>query len=89
MSEITSLSARRWAKDSDPNKFTPREVIVEALRQLDAGEVEAEHVIVVHGWYDPAGVSNTGYFQGGEFRHLEGIGLLHRAIALMTMHNDE
>ena len=84
MNEPTSLAARRWKTDQQTESFTPRDALVEALRQLDAGEIKADHILICHAWKEARGES-VGWFQSGDLTPLGQLGLLTRVSHVMTM----
>lgn len=89
MSEPVSLAARRWAKDTDPKRHDPATALLEALRQLEAGEIHADHIVVVHGHHDEDGVSHVGYLQAGKFSELEQCGMMSRGLRLISQFDNE
>lgn len=89
MTEPISLAARKWGRDTNPANHQPQVALHEALRQLEAGEIEADHVMVIHGYHDDAGKSQVGYLQAGKFSELEQCGLLARALRLASQFDNE
>jgi hypothetical protein len=74
VSEISDLSARRWRDRPDPNDHTPVEALRAALRAVERGEIDPEHIIV--GWSGDD--DRVGYYQSGKLDHYASIGLLER-----------
>ena len=89
MSEVADLSARRWAANGDPEAQSPLTALAEARRQLEAGEIEAEHVIIIYGHIDESGASQTGYFQAGTFNEFGQVGLVQRGLRLISEYESE
>ena len=90
MSDPISLSAVRWKKDENPNSYTPRDVLAEALRQIDAGEMLADHVIIFHAFPskdDPTRFT-VGYWQGGSFSVLQTMGMVARGLHILNDDED-
>jgi hypothetical protein len=81
--------ARRWEKDTDPKSHPPVTALREALRQLEAGEIEAEHIMVVHAHHDSDGVSHVGFLQAGKFCELAQVGMMQRAARLIAQFDNE
>jgi hypothetical protein len=71
------LSARRWKHGQDPAQHTIRDMLAEALRQLDAGELHADHAILAFSVEDGRGC-RTGWLQAGTLSPLGQLGLLTR-----------
>lgn len=66
MSEITDLNARRWQQDTGPEAHTPLAALRECIRQIEAGEQIADHVIICLGAVrEDAAV--TDWLQAGSF----------------------
>lgn len=84
MSEPVSLAERRWERgNGDPANHTLRDMLETVIAKLDSGELVAEHMIVMWGRNDGI-VGDDGYFQAGTFTAHAQIGLVHRAIVLLT-----
>lgn len=84
MSEVVDLQARRWESEGDPNSHVPASALRECLRQIEAGELIAEHLIIFFGHIDEEGQSQTGYFQAGKFCEFAQSGLAARGLRLIT-----
>lgn len=84
VSGVASLNARRWVKDDNPKAHTPADALREALRQLESGELEADHVIVVYGYHNKDEQGVVGYLQGGSLPELAQCGMLARAHHLIA-----
>lgn len=85
MTEIVSFAARKWASNTDPNAYSPRDMLVEALRQVDAGDLDAHHMVLVVAHKDEASPTGqtTGYMQAGSYAPLAALGLLTSAVNVM------
>jgi hypothetical protein len=66
MTDITDLSARRWQNVSDPEAHKPIDALRETIRQIEAGEVEADHVVICLG-ATKDGAAVTDWLQAGTF----------------------
>lgn len=86
MVDIVDLASKRWARgDRRPEAHSPRDVLVEALRQIDAGEFNPAHVIVcIATDHDDEFDSGTRYFQGGSFPYHGQVGLLSAVRGMMN-----
>lgn len=89
MSEPVSLTARKWQRDTNPKSHAPETALREALRQLEAGEIQADHIMVIHAHHTELGVSHVGYLQAGKFSELEQCGMMLRAGRLATAFDNE
>lgn len=77
-----SLSEVRAERSGSAGDLTPRDVLIRALRDIDAGAVEADHVIVAIGSTSPA-VSRTVFYHGGSFAFHAQLGLLSRVAGIL------
>lgn len=75
MSETVSLAQRRWESKRDPAAHSPRDMLVEAIRQIDEGEIDAEHMILCYG-SENEDEASYGWLQAGPFRTLAMVGLV-------------
>ena len=82
MTEVVDFAARRWKERTGPQQHAIRDMLVEALRALDAGEFKPDHAILVHASEDDD-ASNTGWFQAGKFGGFAQIGLMHDVARIM------
>lgn len=78
MSEPIDINARRWANGPNRNDaYKPADALREALRQVEAGEVPADHVIICMGAsVDGSNVST--WLQAGRFDTFQQYGLMDR-----------
>ena len=74
-----SLSEVRSLRDGDPGVWSPRDVIIHLLREIDSGNIELDHVFIAYG-SEADGVPNMGFVQGGKFGPFSQMGLLTHAI---------
>ena len=86
MVDIVDLASKRWARgDRRPEAHSPRDVLVETLRQIDAGEFDPAHVIVcIATEHDDEFDSGTRYLQGGSFPYHGQVGLLSAVRGMMN-----
>jgi hypothetical protein len=78
--DVPSLEAKRWEKTTDPNAHKPIEALRAAIRGIESGEINPDHIVVVY--HDNK--DGTGYFQAGEFSTLvASMGLLTRCVQIM------
>ncbi len=83
MTDPVSLSARRWAKgDGSPANHSVREMLEAAIARLDAGEIAADHAILVYAT-EVDGVGDDGYMQAGSFSPYAQAGLIYRGVELL------
>lgn len=82
MSEIADLSARRWNTATEPHQIKPADALRQVARQIEAGEVEADHVIICVGTERDNAVQAQ-WFQAGSFALYAQLGLLERIKAAM------
>lgn len=66
MTDVTDLSARRWAMKPDVSEHSPVAALKEAIRRIENGEVSADHVIIVMGSISD-GEAVTEWVQAGKF----------------------
>jgi hypothetical protein len=78
-----SVSKLRASRTQDAADLTPRDVLIGALRGIDAADFEAEHLIVVVGTSPRPGTSRTLVSQGGRFGFHAQLGLLTRAASIL------
>lgn len=80
MDEITR---RRWEMRQNPAAFKPEEALKAALHDIEAGDLNPTHVVVVYN--QPAGedAQATGYYQAGKFSRLETMGVLAQALQII------
>jgi hypothetical protein len=82
------LERRRALKRIESAKFAgdlkPRDALVDMLRQIDAGEVDPDHLVICYSDLRTEGASAVGYRSAGT-RDLTGIvGLLERAKIMLN-----
>lgn len=79
------LSRVRWLRaNGDPTKHTARDALVEALRKLDAGELQMAHVIICIAQPDEDGVAAPAFLQGGPLSVYAQIGLIRLVEQLLA-----
>lgn len=79
------FAARRWAAAERSDAHSPRAMLVEMIRQIDAGEIDPGHVIAVYGTrHEDRNAIETGWLQAGDMTVLEQRGLLTGVV--MHMH---
>ena len=73
--EVTDLSARRWVMNPAVDAHSPVAALKEAIRQIEAGEMLADHVIIAVGsMSEDAAV--TDWLQAGSFNVFAQRGLM-------------
>ncbi len=82
MSEIADLSARRWQTATEPHQVRPVDALRQVASQIEAGEIDASHVIICVGIEEDHAVQSQ-WFQAGDFALFAQIGLLERIKAAM------
>ena len=84
MSKPVSLARHRWDNgDGKPGSHSVRECLEVMLAKLNAGEIEADHVVIAHGRIREDGAVNDGYMQAGKLDPYGQIGLLYRVCFLL------
>lgn len=77
---VDDITKARWGTKTSPNDHKPTDALKMALHNIETGEIDVDHVIVVYHHRTDHGV---GYFQAGDFTHFGAIGLLTRATQIM------
>lgn len=78
------LAARRWKAAGKARAVTSRDTLVEALRQIDAGEAHFENIMIIaHEVDNTDDTDRITILQGGPANTNERIGLLSRALFMM------
>ena len=67
-----SITELKGEKDHDSRTWTPRDALINTLRDLDSGELEADHIMILYGRKS----QNSGFSQGGSFTYYEQVGML-------------
>lgn len=87
---VADLDAKRWSKNTQPSVHKPREALAAILRDIDAGNLDPFHVIVVYATRDPENPDDptdngkTGFYQAGSADGYFGaMGILTRALQIM------
>lgn len=76
------LSQRRWATKTEPGDHKPIDAVRAILRDMESGDFEPNHVIIVYANNsDVEGA--TGYYQAGDAGYHGSLGILTRALQLM------
>jgi hypothetical protein len=83
MGEPIDLADVRWRRDSKPNSHEPTEALRAALRDIQSGEIDPLHLIVVIGAETDNGKTRTAYYQAGSYNHHGQLGLLDAASKMM------
>lgn len=79
-----SISELRADRSGLPRDLSPRDVLIRVLRAMDAGEIAPDHVVIIMGnGVEDAG-SRTAYHQGGSYSYHAQLGLIHRALSLLS-----
>lgn len=69
-----SVSETRGDKQGDPNAWTCRDILIRALRDLDAGRINPDTMLITYVKYD-GGDSTVGYYNKSPNTHAS-VGLL-------------
>lgn len=78
-----SLTAYKAAKSDCAADWTPRDVIIEVLRQMDSKEITPDALFVVFRNRKPNGDAQNGYSVAGTDGNVT-LGMLHMAMAWVT-----
>ena len=76
MSDVISIGAARSAQSGRASDWSPRELLVELIRELDAGETTADHLIVAWRPLRKGGENENGHFLAAGPSALVNLGLL-------------
>lgn len=80
-----SLTETRGARDGRTDTWTPRDVLVRLLRDIDSGNASPDHVFVGVATLGPDGDADIGFLQAGSLNVLGQMGMLaHLARTLGT-----
>jgi hypothetical protein len=58
-----SIGEAKAAKHHDAALWTPRDVLIKALREIDSGEIKPDHVMLVFATVDVDGDTEQTYFR--------------------------
>ena len=75
MTNPTDIGAVRMAKAKHSGEATPRDLLIELVRRIDAGEISPEHLTVIA----KSNGSHLTIMNAGNAKPLEVFGMLHRA----------
>lgn len=86
---VEDFRKHRWQRKMDPADFSPRDALIEALRQLDDPNenLPDEHVILIFGGSGADGRARFRFLQAGGFDEFAQIGLMR--LAMREMEEDE
>ncbi len=75
------IGAKRWNSNpsDNPADYSVRDMLVTALARLDAGELAADHLVLVIGHIDENRMVGTNMMQAGSFDSYAQLGLMHDA----------
>lgn len=76
-----SIAERRASRAHDGSLWTPRDALVDLLRQIDRGEVKVDEVVISYRESDAHGTRTRFIAAGGDL--LTGLGLLTRTMFLV------
>jgi hypothetical protein len=80
--DVVDLVARRWERRTEPNEHEPIEALRAAVRAIEAGEIDPDHIVVCY--HVPEDPPRTGWFQAGLQSELGAEGLVHRIAHMMA-----
>lgn len=80
---MDELAKRRWDRNTSPNDHSPREALAAILRDIDSGELDVEHVIVVYMGKLKDDDPRVGYYQSGSAEWIQTLGMLERTKYLL------
>lgn len=84
MSEIADLSERRWQKAAAPDELKPVDALRQAIREIEAGTIDADHLLICIGAVDGEGGVSTDWLQAGPLNLYGQLGLLERVKGLIV-----
>lgn len=82
--EPVDLAAKRWEAATSCRGLPPVDALKAALRAIESGDLNPDHVLVACGCVDDAGKISTRVFSAGDFHLYAQLGLLQRAKATIT-----
>lgn len=90
MSDVVSLTERRWDSDDDTRTHSVADMLRVALTKIEKGEIVAEHGILVLGKRDlDSNSCETDWLQAGSFDFFAQVGMLERAKMSMAKGAEE
>jgi hypothetical protein len=78
-----SLSEARHERSGLVSDLSPRDALIRTLRDLDAGAIQADHVVIAVGTTPAPGTARTLVYQGGRFDFHAQLGLVGRAATIL------
>ncbi len=79
-----SISEARGMRDSSPGSWQPRDILIMLLREIDAGRLTPDHVMLGFGTVQPDGGAKTGFFQAGTLNSYGQMGLAAQMLDLVS-----
>jgi hypothetical protein len=80
---VSTIEEARWKKGNSPNDHRVRDMLVAAIAQLDSGEIEADHAVLIWG-QSKDNQGDDGYMQAGSLEAFGQIGLVYRGLQLIS-----
>lgn len=78
MSDVVSLTERKWNSNSAVDAHTVLDMLRVAIAQIERGEIEASHAILCLGHVTDENGASTDWLQAGKFDAFRQLGLLER-----------
>lgn len=79
---IDEISKRRWAMNSEPGAHKPIDAVRAILRDMESGDFDPSHIIIVYANNKDEGGA-TGYYQAGDAGYHGSLGIMALGIQLM------
>lgn len=78
-----NLQEYRALRSQEPSAWTPRQVLQHLIDHIDKGELDPDHIVVIHGNIGDRYV-NAAFLQGGSMNFFEQLGMLHSTMTDLT-----
>lgn len=79
---MDEIGQRRWQQKTKPGDHKPIDAVRAILRDMESGEFNPNHIIIVYANNEDA-EGATGYYQAGDAGYHGSLGIMQRAIQLM------
>jgi hypothetical protein len=78
------ITRRRWEMQQQrPTTFKPIEALKAMVMDIENGDLDPEHIVIIYNKAVGDEEHATGYYQAGRFSRLESLGLVAQALHIM------
>jgi hypothetical protein len=77
------ITRRRWEMQQRPTTFKPIEALKAMVMDIENGDLNPEHIVIIYNKAVGDEEHATGYYQAGRFSRLESMGLVAQALHIM------